>query len=109
MQTQIKEFNTKLVQDNKDITIIDYVKELNNVYFNIDIISIDNFIDDFIDLIGKDGFIINHEMLFKYEILTKAETTHIVLRMLENNNLEDGIDYTYQLVRVDGGRTEKNI
>ena len=28
MQNQIQEFNMKLVQDNKDITIIDYVKNL---------------------------------------------------------------------------------
>ena len=36
MQNQIKEFNEKLVQDKKDFKIIDYVKELNEKYFNID-------------------------------------------------------------------------
>ena len=102
-QEMISNLNASLVKEQPDIKIIDYVKLLNEKILNIDI----SFIDDFIDLIGNDGFIINHEMLFKYEILTKAETTHIVLRMLENNNLEDGIDYTYQLARVDEGRTEK--
>ena len=43
---QIQEFNEQLIQENRDITIIDYVKELNNKYFNIDI----SFIDDFIDM-----------------------------------------------------------
>ena len=73
MQTQIQEFNMKLVQDNKDITIIDYVKELNNEYFNIDI----SFIGDFIELVDKEGFVINHEILFKYNILTKSSSIRI--------------------------------
>ena len=73
MQNQIQEFNMKLLQDNKDITIIDYVKELNNEYFNIDI----SFIGDFIELVDKEGFVINHEILFKYNILTKSSSIRI--------------------------------
>ena len=70
MQNQIKEFNEKLVQDKKDITIIDYVKELNEKYFNIDI----SFIDDFIDMVNKEGFNISHEMFYKYD--TKLFQNH---------------------------------
>ena len=104
MQNKIKEFNEKLVQDKKDITIIDYVKELNEKYFNIDI----SFIDDFIDMVNKEGFNISHEMFYKYEILVKTDS-HDVLRILENNNFEDGVDYARSVAGVDDGRTEKKI
>ena len=65
-QEMISQLNASLVTEQPDIKIIDYVKLLNEKIFNTDI----SFLDDFINLIGKDGFIINHEMLFKYEILT---------------------------------------
>ena len=64
MQNQIKEFNEKLVQDKKEITIIEYVKELNHLFFNIDI----SFIDDFIDLVDKDDCCFDAELLQKYNI-----------------------------------------
>ena len=104
MQNQIKEFNEKLVQDKKEITIIEYVKQLNDLFFNIDI----SFIDDFIDLVDKDGFIINHEMLFKYEVMTKADSYN-VLRILENYNFEEGVDYALKFEGIDEGRVEKKI
>ena len=104
MQNQIKEFNEKLVQDKKDITIIDYVKELNEKYFNIDI----SFIDDFIDMVNKEGFNISHEMFYKYEILVKTDS-HDVLRILENNNFEDGVDYARSVTVIDGSSKNKNI
>ena len=104
MKNQIQEFNMKLVQDNKDITIIDYVKDLNKEYFNIDI----EFIDDFIDLVDKEGFIVNHEMLFKYDLLLKTSSTN-VLHSLNSYELEDHVDYVLLKQQVDEGRTERNI
>ena len=104
MQKQIKEFNEKLVQDKKDFTIINYVKELNEKYFNIDI----SFIDDFIDMVNKEGFNISHEMFYKYEILVKTDS-HDVLRILENNNFEDGVDYARSVTVIDGSSKNKNI
>ena len=104
MQNQIKEFNEKLVQYKKNITIIDYVKELNEKYFNIDI----SFIDDFIDMVNKEGFNISHEMFYKYEILVKTDS-HDVLRILENNNFEDGVDYARSVTVIDGSSKNKNI
>ena len=47
----IQEFNEQLVEDRRDITIVDYIKELNKKYFNMNI----EFIDDFIDLVDKAG------------------------------------------------------
>ena len=105
MQNQIQEFNQKLVEENQDITVIDYVKAVNENYFNIDI---DNFIDDFIDMIDKEGFNISHEMLFKYEILTKLDSYN-VLRILENYNFEDGIDYALTVEDIYDGSVEKKV
>ena len=93
MQNQIKEFNKKLVQDKKDITIIEYVKELNDRYFNIDI----SFIDDFLDLVDKDGFIIHHDHLEKYDVLKINHNTGHVKRLFEQHDFEDGKCYFCQL------------
>ena len=105
MQEKISEFNNELLGENKDITIVEYARELNKKYFNIDI----SFIDDFIDMVNKDGFNISHETLFKYEIIKKGESSNDVLRILERYNFEDGIDYARKNARVDDGRTEKII
>ena len=102
-QKMIIDLNSSLVTEQPDITIIEYVKLLNTKALNIDI----SFIDDFIDLVDKEDFIIHHEMLFKYEIITKSETSHDVLRILERYNFEDTVDYLRKVARVDDGRTEK--
>ena len=104
MNQQIQEFNQQLIEDEIELTIIDYVKKLNEQFYDVDI----SFIDEFIDLVDKEGFNISHEMLYKYEILTKADSYN-VLRILESNNFEEGIDY-YR--KVEGKGTEgrnKNI
>ena len=104
MQTQIQEFNQKLVEENQDIVIVDYVKVINEKHFNINI----SFIDDFIDMVDKDGFNISHEMLFKYEILTKSDSAQVA-RLLEIQNFEDGVDYSCINTVIDGSSKSKNI
>ena len=98
MQIQIKEFNEKLVQDKKDFTIIDYVKELNKIYFDIDI----SFIDDFIDLVDKEGFVIHHSMLEKYQVIT-IKDTYEVKRLLEKYEFEHDKDYKTTPAQLRGG------
>ena len=102
MKEQIQQFNQCLIDSKCDITFIDYVKEINKNFFNIDI----DFIDDFIELVDKEGFIINHEMLFKYEILAKTSSTN-VLSSLERYQFEENIDYVLLRQQVEEGRTEK--
>ena len=48
--TTINEYNTYLVENQVNINIIDYVKEVNKLKYNIDI----SFIDEFIELVSKD-------------------------------------------------------
>ena len=102
MQTQIQEFNQKLVEENQDIVIVDYVKVINEKHFNINI----SFIDDFIDMVDKDGFNISHEMLVKYEILTKSDSAQVA-RLLEIQNFEDGVDYSCINTVIDDDRLYK--
>ena len=80
------------------------MKKLNEQFYDIDI----SFIDEFIDLVDKEGFNISHEMLYKFEILTKGDSYN-VLRILESNNFEDGIDYTLQLEGKGPEGRHKNI
>ena len=51
---QIQTFNQKLVDENVDINIIDYVKLLNYEIYHIDI----TFINDLLLLIDKDEFVL---------------------------------------------------
>jgi hypothetical protein len=47
--TTIEEYNSYLVENQVNVNIIDYVKEVNKLEFKIDI----SFIDEFIELVGK--------------------------------------------------------
>ena len=48
--TTINEYNTYLVENQIQINIINFVKEVNKIKYNIDI----SFIDEFIELVSKD-------------------------------------------------------
>ena len=102
-QTMINDLNVSLVNEQPDITIVNYVKLLNKNIFNIDIC----FIDDFIEFVGKDGFSISHEMLFKYQILSKTSSTNVLIS-LNRYELEDHLHYQLSQQQVDAGRTNKN-
>ena len=84
MQNQINEFNEKLVENNIDIGIIEYVKALNKQFYNINI----DFIDDFINLVDKDECCIPQEYLVKYGVLTNIDNSYNVNRLIEQNFLE---------------------
>jgi hypothetical protein len=52
----ISEYNNYLVVNKLQVDIIDYVKAVNKLDFNIDI----SFIDDFIELVNKNECCIHH-------------------------------------------------
>lgn len=69
-----KEYNKYLIKNKENIIIIDYVKEINKILYNIDI----GFLDEFIELVNKNECCIKHDMLKKYGIVTlKSGTTDI--------------------------------
>ena len=78
IKMQIQNLNQKIIDENVEINIVDYVKLLNYEVYHIDI----SFIDDFIGLVNEDQCCVHHDMLFKYGVLTKRNSTHDILRII---------------------------
>jgi hypothetical protein len=104
--TNVNEYINYLIENKVNVNIIDFVKEINKLKYNIDI----SFIDEFIELVSKDECCIHHSMLVKYGILTLKKGTTDINRLLEQNNF---IDNDYQIchvaeLRPQGGTSIKN-
>ena len=90
MNNKIQEFNKWLVDESIDINIIQYVIELNEDYFQIDI----EFIDDFMDLVDKDECCVNHAILQKYGVSALSNGSNDVKKLIERNKGRIDQDYT---------------
>jgi hypothetical protein len=86
---EITKYNNSLVDSKTIINIIDYVKAINKLKYNIDI----DFIDEFIELVDKDECCIHHKMLQKYGILSLNKGSTHIKRILEQNEFEENIDF----------------
>jgi len=103
----IPEYNNYLVEFQQQVDIIEYVKNVNKIKYNIDI----DFIDEFIELVSKDQCCIHHSLLQKYGILTLKEGTHHIKRILDQNSFKQNEDYILAKVGEftdKGGRGNKN-
>uniref|UniRef100_A0A6C0H7N4 DUF3627 domain-containing protein n=1 Tax=viral metagenome TaxID=1070528 RepID=A0A6C0H7N4_9ZZZZ len=104
----IEKFNNQLLEEQITINIIDYVKEVNNLYYKIDI----SFIDEFINLVSKDECCIYHDKLQKYGILKIYNGTTNIKRLLIDQNLfQENIDFRVNNIvesAPKGGCTHKN-
>ena len=90
MQETIQQFNEFLVKENIDLTIVEYVVGLNDKFYDIDI----TFINEFMELINKDDFIIHHTMLDKYNVLNTIEkNSGHIKRLLDQYDFEEEKDY----------------
>ena len=96
----IQTLNQKLVDENVDISIIDYVKLLNENFYNMDI----SFIDDFIGFVDKDECCIHHDMLIKYGVLSLTSGTVDVKRIIDQQKIESDTS----AVRKTADRTNSN-
>ena len=74
------------------------MKLLNEKIFNIDI----SFVNDFIELVDKEDFIIHHQLLEKYGVITIKDTFY-VKRLLEQYEIEEGKDYITKSPKSGGG------
>ena len=88
-EMDIKEFNDEIVKEGIEMTIIDYIKEINKRFYQIDI----DFIDDFINMVGSSECCIPHDMLFKYGVLTDHDSQD-VKRLLNQYNFLEEKDYS---------------
>jgi hypothetical protein len=103
----INEYIIYLIDNQVNINIIDFVKEINKLEFKIDI----SFIDEFIELVSKNECCIHHNMLEKYEILKLNKGTNDVKIMLNQNNFIENKDYNLRNVpevRKNRGSVIKN-
>ena len=105
--TTIEEYNNYLVENQININIIDYVKEVNKLEFKIKI----DFIDDFIELVSKKECCIHHNMLEKYGVLTLNKGTSRVKELIDQYEFKNNIDFhlsEVREVRIQGGSCIKN-
>jgi len=103
----IEEYNTYLVDNKVNVNIIDYVKEVNKIKYNIDI----SFIDEFIELVSKDECCIHHNMLEKYNIISLKNGSTNIKRLLEQNEFIENEDFNLlnvEEVRKNRGSVIKN-
>ena len=108
--TTINKYNTYLVENQLNINIIDYVKEINKLNITKKKIDI-SFIDEFIELVNKDECCIHHDMLQNYGILIMKGGTQDVKRLLEQNEFIENDDFKLSKVtefNSKGGRGNKN-
>ena len=105
--TTIEEYNKFLVEKEIDVDIIEYIKKINKIEYNIDI----SFIDEFIKLVGRKDICIHHSMLQKYGVLKlKYGTCHVKELLIQNKFIENK-DFKLTNVREfnhNGGRGNKN-
>ena len=105
--TTIEEYNNYLVQNKSEVDIIEYVKEINKLTFNIDI----SFIDDFIELVSKDTCCIHHSMLKKYGISNLTGGSSDVNRLMKQYGFIIDKDYICDNIvsPSNGGRNHKMV
>ena len=94
MNQQIQEFNQILIDDEIELTIIDYVKKLNEQFYKIDI----SFIDELIDFIDKDNCCIPHEYLQKSDVYSLSGGSGDVLKILEKLSAVEDHHFTLRKV-----------
>ena len=103
----IEEYNTYLVDNQVNVNIIDFVKEINKIKYNINIL----FIDEFIELVSKDECCIHHNMLEKYGIISLKNGSTNIKRLLEQNEFIENEDFNLlnvEEVRKNRGSVIKN-
>ena len=87
--TNINEYITYLIDNQNNINIIEFVKEINKLKYNIDI----SFIDEFIELVDKNECCIHYNMLQKYGILSNNNISANFKDLINRHNFIEKEDY----------------
>ena len=104
--TSISEYINYLIENQINVNIIDFVKEINKLEFKIDI----SFINEFVELVSKNECCIHHNMLQKYGIISLKKGSTDIKRILEQNEFEENKDFEIRNVaelRSQGGTSNK--
>ena len=102
------EYINYLIENQININIIDFVKAINKLKYNIDI----TFIDEFIELVSKDECCIHHKMLETYGISNLKGGSKDIKRILDQNEFIENEDFKLsnaaEFKNSNGGRGNKN-
>ena len=105
----VVDYNDYLIKNNKtNMTIVDYLKDINDRFYKIDI----SFMETFMDLIDRDDFCIPHEYLITYKVAAPGNTSKDIKKMLDSRGLEKDLDYRVGQEShpvPQGGFVKKNI
>ena len=89
----IEKINNQLINDNKEINIIEYGKLLNSEIYNIDI----SFMKFFILLIDKEDCCIDYKVLEQMKIINYPDSNKFLCKLLKNKFKED-VDFRAEKV-----------
>ena len=90
------EYNQYLIDNNIDLTLIEYIKDANKRFYEYDI----SFMEEFMNLVDRVDFCIPHEYLIKYGVIKiKKNDSSKILQMLEARGLKEREDYIVSEVR----------
>ena len=100
---KMQEYNQLLVSQKIELTLVEYITEANSKLLLVDM----EFMEEFMDLVGRDDFCIPHELLYKYGALTERDS-HVIKRALEQYEFVEEKDYQVTPTTLRGSVT-KNI
>ena len=103
--TTIEEYNNYLVENESKVDIIEYITEINELEYNIDI----SFINEFIKLVGRKDFCIRHLMLQKYGVSNLISGSNDIKKILVQNKFIEMKDFRLRNISesTSGGCTHK--
>jgi hypothetical protein len=96
MTNTIEKYNNELIREQRNINIIDYINEVNKLFYKIDT----SFINEFIDLISRNECCIHHNLLEKYEVISLSSSTFDIKRILDQNELIIEKDYFKLIIKT---------
>ena len=73
-----------MYNENTYIDIIDYIKNVNKIDFNINI----TFIDELLSYVNKNEICILHELFVKYKITSLSSSSNNIVRLIKQYKLK---------------------
>ena len=81
IHNSILAYNKELIESNHKITIKEYIHQINNIHYNIDI----SFIDELFDVVTRNDCCIPHTYLLKYKISKLSNGSNDALKLFDKN------------------------